>query len=274
MANKLGILAGRGVLPRAVINACQTQGRDVFVLAFDGQTDPELTESVPHHWSRLGAVNDIITTLKTNHVQDLIMVGSMVRPSLASLAPDWRATKILARVGWRLGDDGLLKAIIRELEGEGFRVLGVDDIIPDIIAHQGALARHKPDADAVSDIKKGVEVLKSLSKMDVGQAVVVQHGMVLGIEAAEGTDALIKRCQPLQRSGTGPILVKMRKTGQESRADLPAIGPMTVENAAAMGFSGIAIESGGTLILECEKTKSLADEKGVFLYGFDNSNLA
>lgn len=272
MSSKLGILAGRGILPKAVMQACREEGRDFFVLAFEGQTDPNLVDGVPHHWSKLGAANDIITSLKREQVEELIMVGAMTRPSLASLMPDWRATKILAKIGWRLGDDGLLGAVIKELESEGFRVIGVKDILPNMVAPNGLVGRVKMPDHFQGDIKKGVEVLQSLSQMDVGQAVVIQGGMVLGIEAAEGTDELIKRCQPLQRSGEGALLVKMRKIGQESRADLPAIGPVTVENAVAAGFAGIAVEAGGTLILDYGTTMRQADRANLFIFGFSSES--
>ncbi len=269
MPAKLGIFAGRGDLPRTIMQACQDNNRPFFIIAFDGQTDPALVAGQPHKWVRIGAANDIITALKQEQVDELIMVGSMTRPSLASLAPDWRATKILAKIGWRLGDDGLLKAVIKELESEGFKVIGVADIIPNMITHSGAHGKIQPNEMAIDDIKKGADIIRSLSKMDVGQAVVVQNGMVLGIEAAEGTDELIKRCQGLQRSGQGAVLIKMRKTGQESRADLPAIGSVTVDNAAAAGFCGIAVESGGTLILDYDQAVIKAEKSGLFVYGFD-----
>jgi DUF1009 family protein len=268
MGRKLGILAGRGALPRAVMQTCQSQGRPFFVIAFDGQTEAELVQQTPHKWCRLGAANDIITSLKQAEVADLIMVGAMTRPSLGSLAPDWRATKILARIGWRMGDDGLLRSVIKEFENEGFRVIGVSDVIPDLLTVGGTYGKISPSAQALEDIKKGQAVLRSLSNMDVGQAVVVQHGMVLGIEAAEGTDELIQRCQTLQRAGEGAVLVKMRKLGQESRADLPAIGPVTIQNAAKAGFCGIAVEAGGTIILECDAARRQADQSRLFLYGF------
>lgn len=274
VTSKLGILAGRGSLPKAVMQACNDTLRPYFVLAFEGQTDPELIIGVPHKWARLGAANDIITTLKREGVSELILVGAMKRPPLSSLTPDWRATKILAKIGWRLGDDGLFKAVIKELESEGFKVIGIEDILPQMITGKGELGKTAPSDAAKDDIKKGIEVLRSLSKMDVGQAVVVQGGMVLGIEAAEGTDDLIKRCQGLQRPGDGAVLVKMRKIGQESRADLPAIGPVTVDNAAAAGFSGIAVEANGTLILEHDLSKTKADKAGIFLYGFQPDDLA
>lgn len=264
----LGILAGRGALPRAVMQSCTAQGRPFFVLAFDGQTEPELVANVPHKWCRIGAANDIITSLKQAEVQELIMVGAMTRPSLSSLAPDWRATKILAKIGWRLGDDGLLRSVIKELEAEGFRVIGVADVMPNLLTVPGAYGKIEPSAQALTDIKKGQAVLRSLSSMDVGQAVVVQNGMVLGIEAAEGTDELIQRCQQLQRPGEGAVLVKMRKLGQEYRADLPAIGPVTLRYAAQAGFAGVAVEAGGTLILECDAARREADNKALFLYGF------
>ena len=102
---------------------------------------------------------------------------------------------------------------------------------------------------------------------DVGQATVIQDGLVLGVEALEGTDALLARCGPLRRQGPGGVLVKLRKPGQERRADLPTIGVATVEAAAQAGLRGIAVEAGGTLVVDAPAVTDAADRAGLFLIG-------
>jgi DUF1009 family protein len=270
MARKLGILAGGGVLPRHIVDACRGSGRDVFVLAFEGHTLPQSTEGAEHAWVRLGAVGAAMNLLKAAGVEDLVMAGPIRRPSMAELRPDGTALKVLARAGARaLGDDGLLRAIIGELEREGFQVVGIDDVLQGILAPAGPMGRHAPDDTALGDIRRGVDVLRQLGAVDVGQAVVVQEGIVLGVEAAEGTDRLIARCAELAREGPGGVLVKLRKPGQEYRADLPTIGPETVRMARNFGLRGIVVEAGATLVLSAEATVRDADDAGLFITGID-----
>jgi UDP-2,3-diacylglucosamine hydrolase len=202
-------------------------------------------------------------------VTDLVLAGGVRRPSLSALLPDWRAAKFFARVGYRaLGDDGLLSAIIKELEREGFRVLGADELLsPANLMPKGSLGRHVPDDDAKADIDQGLRIARALGVLDIGQAVIVQQGLVLGVEAAEGTDELIRRCAALRRDGPGGVLVKIAKPGQERRADRPTIGPQTVALAAASGLQGIAAEAGMTLIMDRAELVRAADEAGLFVIG-------
>lgn len=268
MAAKLGILAGAGELPLRVIEACRATGRPVFVLALEGAADPTLGAGVPSARIRLGAAADGLRILRENGVEELVMAGAVRRPSLASLRPDWRAAKLFARIGLRaLGDDGLLRAIIHELEAEGFRVVGVDSVLGALIAPEGPLGRHAPDRQALADIARGLEVARTLGALDIGQAAVVQQGIVLGLEAAEGTDALVARAATLRREGPGGVLVKVAKPAQERRADLPAIGPRTVSACAAAGLRGIAIEAGAALIVDREAAIDAADRAGLFVVG-------
>ncbi|HET7594033.1 MAG TPA: UDP-2,3-diacylglucosamine diphosphatase LpxI [Stellaceae bacterium] len=268
MAPKLGILAGGGELPLRLIEACRAAERGVFVLAFEGAADPAVAAGVPHAWIRLGAAGEALRLLREQRVEEIVLAGGVKRPSLLSLRPDWRAAKFLARVGYRaLGDDGLLKAIIREFEGEGFRVVGADAILGSAVAPVGPLGRHVPDAQAEDDIALGFRIVRALGALDIGQAAVVQQGLVLGVEAIEGTDALLARCANLRREGPGGVLVKAPKPGQERRADLPTIGPRTVEAAAAAGLRGIAIEAGASLVIDRAALVAAADRTGLFVVG-------
>jgi DUF1009 family protein len=265
----LGIIAGRGALPRRLVENCRASGRSVFVLALEGEADQATVAGVPHAWCRLGAAAKGLDLLRANGVAELVLAGGVRRPSLSALLPDWRAAKFFARVGYRaLGDDGLLSAIVKELEREGFRVLGADDILScENLMPTGPLGRHIPDDDASVDIEHGLKVARALGALDIGQAVVVQQGLVLGIEAAEGTDELLRRCGALRRDGPGGVLVKIAKPGQERRADRPTIGPQTLALAAASGLRGIAAEAGMTLVLDRAELVRAADEAGLFVIG-------
>lgn len=269
MAAKLGILAGAGELPLRVVEACRAAGRPCFVLAFEGSADPAVAAAAPHAWVRLGAAAEGLRLLRENGVGELVMAGGIRRPSLLQLRPDWRSAKFFARIGYRaLGDDGLMKAIIRELEQvEGFRVVGLDGILGATLAPEGPLGRHAPDPQARDDIAHGFRIIAALGALDIGQAVVVQQGLVLGVEAIEGTDALIERCGALRREGPGGVLVKGTKPGQERRADLPTIGPRTVAAAAASGLRGIAVEAGSTILVDRAELIAAADRAGLFVAG-------
>lgn len=268
MAVKLGIIAGSGDLPARVARVCRDAGREVFILAFEGQTDPETVRGMDHFWTRLGAGATALEVLKAQGVEELVMVGPVKRPSLAALRPDLRTARFLAEAGARaFGDDGLLSAIIADLEGEGFRVLGIDQILSELLAEAGCYGALEPDETARRDIERGLVVAQALGLQDVGQAVVVQQGVVLGVEALEGTDALLARCAGLKVEGAGGVLVKVKKPNQERRADLPTIGWRTVEQAAQAGLSGIAVEAGGTLVLDRDRVARAADEAGLFVVG-------
>jgi UDP-2,3-diacylglucosamine hydrolase len=265
----LGIIAGSGALPRRLVERCRAASRAVFVLALEREADPDMVADVPHAWCRLGAAAKALDLLRANGVTDLVLAGGVRRPSLSSLLPDWRAAKFFARVGYRaLGDDGLLSAVVKELEREGFRVIGADEILSaENLMPMGPLGRHMPDDEAKADIELGLRAARALGTLDIGQAVVVQQGLVLGVEAAEGTDELLRRCAALRRAGPGGVLVKVAKPGQERRADRPTIGPQTAALAAASGLQGIAAEAGMTLVMDRAELVRAADEAGLFIVG-------
>ncbi|UCH74531.1 MAG: UDP-2,3-diacylglucosamine diphosphatase LpxI [Rhodospirillales bacterium] len=268
MTARLGIVAGGGRLPKLLIDACRESGRDFFVLALKGQADPEIINQVPHEWIRIGAAGKGFAILKQQGVRELVMAGRVRRPTLRDLRPDMRVARFFARLGKRgLGDDGLLRAVIDEVEGEGFRVVGIGDLLPALHAEEGVLGRVRPDAQAEEDIARGRAVLSALADTDVGQAVVVQQGIVLGIEAVEGTDALLERCGALKRKGPGGVLVKFSKRGQETRVDMPTIGPGTVSSAARAGLRGIAVEAGATIIVDQDELAEAADRADLFVVG-------
>lgn len=266
MVSKLGIIAGGGAFPGLAIAACRSQGRPFHVLALTGHADPQVIGDAPADWIRLGETGTGFKILHDQGVEQLVMIGPVRRPTLRELAPDWRTTRFFAKVGLKaLGDDGLLRAVTREIEEEGFSVVGIDAVLDDCLAQAGLLGAHAPDDQARADIARGWQVAKGIGALDVGQSVVVQQGIVLGVEAVEGTDALLRRCAGLARDGAGGVLVKVRKPGQDRRLDLPTIGLTTLREAAAAGLRGIVVEAGHTLVLDRDALAAEADSTGLFI---------
>ncbi|MCW8834824.1 MAG: UDP-2,3-diacylglucosamine diphosphatase LpxI [Rhodospirillales bacterium] len=271
MQPKLGIVAGGGDLPKRLIAACRASDREVFVLAIRDQADPDTVNDVPCAWVRLGAAGEAIRTLRDNGVLEVVLAGNIRRPSMSELRPDAKALKLFMKAGAAsLGDDGLLSVLVKDLEeNEGFKVVGAEDVMAELLAVSGTYGRVEPDGDAMADIQKGIRIARAIGALDIGQGAIVQQGIVLGVEAIEGTDAMIDRCAQLSRSGPGGVLVKVSKPGQERRADLPTIGVETVRNAAKSGLRGIAIEAGGALVVGRDQVIAAADETGLFVVGVD-----
>lgn len=264
----LGIIAGSGSLPAQLIDACEATGRRFFVIAFEGG-ETELISHVPHAIVRIGAVGDTLKYLRSAGVKEVVMAGAIKRPSLASLKPDGAGASLIKKIGsaFFAGDDALLKTVVNFLEAEGFTVIGADEVLGGLIAAEGTLGNVKPDEQAMKDIVHGLRVAHMIGELDIGQAVIVENGYVLGMEAAEGTDALIERCGKLKRASNVGVLVKGKKPAQEERVDMPSIGPRTIEKLHEGGFVGVAIEAGAGLIIQKEKLLAKADKYGIFVLG-------
>ena len=267
---KLGILAGRGPLPGIIVKECQLLGRDVFVIAFNGETDPSTVASGVHHeWVALPAVGRTIRLLKDADVVELVLIGPVGRPNFGNLKPDWHGAKLLPQVikAAQKGDDAIMKVVVKDLEQQGFTILGAEDILSNLRAPLGVFGIHEPDFDDRTDIERGMEVVAQLGLMDIGQAAVVRDGYVLAVEAAEGTDAMLRRCKEFRRDKPGGVLVKRPKPGQERRVDLPTIGISTVEGTDVAGLNGIALAAGGALIVDRLAVVAAADAAGIFVCG-------
>jgi len=267
----LGILAGGGPLPGQVAAAAQASGRKVFLVGFDGFAEPDVLAPYPHEWIRLAAAGRILAALRAYNCEDVVLVGPVKRPSLFDLRPDAEGARILARIGRAAfaGDDGLLAAVVGVLAEEGFRVIGAHEILTEAMGPRGQLGTVAPDTQAMADVARGAAVARALGAVDVGQGCVVQQGIVLSVEAIEGTDAMLGRVAAVARPGPGGVLVKLVKPGQDRRADLPTIGPGTVRAAAAAGLRGIAFEADGTILTDRAALVLEADAAGLFLVGID-----
>ena len=268
-AAPLGIIAGGGALPGQVAAAAQASGRPVFIVALEGYAEPEVIAPYPHQVFRLDAVGAIRQALRAHACTDLVIFGTVKRPSNFSLRPDAEGVKLLAKIGRAAfaGDDGLLAAVLRVLGEEGFNLLGAHDILGDALAPPGLLTTRAPDTAAMADIERGIAVLKIIGAADIGQACVVQQGIVLAVEAVEGTDAMLARIPAVTRPGPAGVLVKLAKPGQERRADMPTIGVATIRHAREAGLQGVAFEAGGTILADRKSMIEAADAAGMFLLG-------
>lgn len=271
-AEPLGLIAGGGTMPLRLADAATKAGRPVFCILVEGFAAPADYARFPHEVVPLGRIGRMLELLRRHGARDLVMAGRVARPSLLSFRFDAEGMRLVAKLGRRAifgGDDGLLSAVLRLLREEGFRPLGPQDLLGDLLVPEGPLTSRTPDAQARADIARGIAVTQALGAADVGQGCVVQQGLVLGVEAIEGTDALLARCAGLRRDGAGGVLVKLVKPQQEIRADLPTIGPETVRGAAAAGLAGIAIEArsghAGTLVVDRAETVAAAEAAGLFL---------
>ncbi len=260
----LGIIAGKGSLPAQIIAACEKTGRDFFIIAFDESFDHKIMAHLPHAIVRLGAVGEALTHLRGAGVREVVMAGGIKRPSLSNLRPDADGAKLIKKLGMAFfgGDDAILRAVTAFFEEENFTVIGVESILGGLLAPEAILTKTAPDKQAKADIMIGMAAAKNLGALDIGQAVVVENGVVIATETAEGTDALITS-HKTQRG----VLVKAKKPQQEGRVDLPAIGVATIENLHANGYSGVAVEAHASLIIDQAELIKKANAYGLFVIG-------
>jgi len=275
ISSPIGLIAAGGVMPFAVADSLTARGIDPVLFALKGACDPVAVERFRHHWISVGQVGRAMKLFRTENCRDLVFIGTLVRPALSEIRLDWVTLRVLGRVwaAFRGGDDHLLSGIGRILEQDGFRMVGIRDVAPDLLVPEGCLTRTMPDENAAADIVRGREVLRALSPFDIGQAAVVIDGHVVGVEDIEGTDGLLARVARLRKEGrirakaSRGVLVKAPKSGQDLRFDLPTVGPRTVEGAAAAELAGIAVVAGNTIVVEPQAMIEKADAAGLFVTG-------
>ncbi|MEM9147627.1 MAG: UDP-2,3-diacylglucosamine diphosphatase LpxI [Pseudomonadota bacterium] len=271
----LAIVSGRGSLPRMIAEHCHETERAYLLILFEADPGDWVT-CHPHQRHRFEKVGALFRALESFGAAEIVFAGAMDRPRLNPLAMDKRAMTIAARVMamLRQGDDAMLRGLGSVFEEAGIRVVGAADCLPPdkLVANPGVLGQHHPDARARADARRAAAILRALGPVDVGQAAVVAGGVCLGIEAVEGTDALLDRVAALpesKRDHAPPpagVLLKMPKPGQDTRLDLPTIGPATARNAARAGLAGLVTEAAGVQILDRDALIGTADRAGLFLW--------
>ena len=267
---RIGLIAGNGLLPVEFAREAKTRGLLIDAVAHTGETRPELEAHVDTLvWVKVGQIGRLVKALKSAGVARAVMAGGIDKPrSLGAFRPDLRAARLMTRARGG-GDDALLRALADDLGSEGIEIVPSTLYLERIVAGAGRIAGPKLDAAGRDDIRTGARLLDALGPLDIGQAVIVERGVVLAVEAVEGTDALIRRGGEL--SSGRAVLVKAAKRGQDLRFDVPAVGPVTLEAMAAAGVRAVGVEAGRTIILERDRACALADEHGLSFVGFDGA---
>jgi DUF1009 family protein len=275
ISSPVGVIAGGGAMPFAVADSLVARGIAPVLFALRGACDPDRVGRFRHHWISVGQLGRATKLFRSEGCRDLIFIGTLLRPALSEIRLDWGTIRVLGRIwaAFRGGDNHLLSGIGRILEQDGFRMVGIRDVAPDVLMPEGNMARTVPDSAGIADIARGREVLAALGPFDIGQAVVVIDGHVVALEDIEGTDGLLARVARLREAGRirakagRGVLVKAPKSGQDLRYDLPTVGARTVEGAAKAGLAGIAVIAGHTIAADAQAMIAAADSAGLFIQG-------
>ncbi len=271
----LALVCGAGSLPLAVADFVAARGRKVLLFPMRGIAKPDDYAQRQATWVHLGQFGKVERTARAAGCSEMVWIGSLVRPAIWQVRFDWAIIKLIPAIAAAFygGDDYLLSSIAKLVEARGFRVLGAHDVAPEILVPQGTLGALAPNERDRGDIALGLDYLYATGMFDVGQAVVVANKRVLAVEAAEGTDQMLRRVAEMRAngrvrtpSGTG-VLVKAPKRAQDRRFDLPSIGPQTVDGVLRAGLAGIAVAAGQTIVAEPGRFAQAADHAKIFVVG-------
>jgi DUF1009 family protein len=272
--NKLGLIAGGGALPVSVAARCEAEGRPVFVVRLAGFADVHLAR-YPGLEAGMAEFGRILSALKKAGCTAVCFAGTVSRPDFRTLKPDLKGAALMPGIiaAATRGDDALLRKILSVFEGEGYAIEGADDILGGETLTAGALGAVRPTEEQLSDLRKALHVAEKSGELDVGQGAVVCDGLVLAVEAQEGTDAMLARVAGLPADLRGSArerkgaLAKAPKPIQDMRVDMPVIGARTVEMAAAAGLAGVGGVAGRLILIDRAGLIEAADRLGLFVWG-------
>lgn len=267
MTKTLTLLAGGGTLPALLAKAATVEGYKVQTVTFQNQPQPENIK--PDATFNIAAIGAILAHLKETKTTHVALAGHLAKPNILKLRPDATGLKLLPRLQKAgFGDDALLRTLTGYLTEQGFKVLSSTQLLPMLAAPKATLSKAKPTKAQTETINTGMHALKTMGPLDIGQALVIHNGVIIGVEGVEGTDALLQRCanlRNLKRGERGGWLIKAAKPGQTTLADLPTIGPRTLEILAQNHYAGVAVQAGKTLILDTPACLSIANKHNLVL---------
>ena len=272
--NKLGLIAGGGALPVSVAARCEAEGRPVFVIRLAGFADPHLAH-YPGLDAGMAEIGKILAAMKKAGCAAVCLAGTVSRPDFKTLKPDFKGAMVLPGIikAATQGDDALLRKILSLFEAEGFTVEGADDILGGETLPAGALGAVQPSEEQLVDLRKALYVAEKSGELDIGQGAVVCDGLVLAVEAQEGTDAMLVRVAGLPADLRGSpsarkgALGKAPKPIQDLRVDMPVMGARTVELAAAAGLAGVGGVAGKLIVIDRAGLIEAADRLGLYVWG-------
>ena len=267
-AERIGLIAGSGRFPVLFAETALRRGVEVIAVAHLGETDPALERVVNAiTWIHPGELDAMIRALQTAGIRQAVMVGGIAKPRLfRELRPDARAIRLLSRLG-KLRDDLVLRALAAELETEGIAVVESTLYLQEIVPLAGVLGSRPPTEEEWSEIRFGFRAAKVIGQFDIGQSVVVRSGAVIAVEGIEGTDATIRRAGHLANGDI--VVVKVCKPTQDTRFDLPAVGPDTIRTLSEMRGLALAVEARRTITLDRAEMVALADAAGIAVVAVD-----
>lgn len=255
----LGIIAAKGVLPIMVASGNAASGGKTFVACISGLASKnDYQEHIAEEFP-IGKAGAILKFFKSHKVEKIVICGAMERPNFSGISVDTKGALLLTKIlaAKFSGDDQILRIVAEYIEKNGFKVVSPIEYL----VQKNIKTKRKPQKSEIKDIQIGLNAAKILGELDIGQSVVVDSGVVIGVEAREGTDGLIKRCAKM---GNASILVKSLKPTQDPRLDTPVIGTDTVKTVAEAGFIGIALSD--VIIIDPDKVSDEADKLGIFLH--------
>ncbi|MBL4542635.1 MAG: UDP-2,3-diacylglucosamine diphosphatase LpxI [Rhodobacteraceae bacterium] len=275
MTGPVGIVAGRGQLPKRLAARLVETGQTGVVAALPG-TGTDGFAGLPVIAARYEKLGRLFADLRGHAVTRIVLAGAIERPELDLRALDLTTLRAAPRLlrAFRRGDDGLLRVVIGLFEKAGFAVVGAHAFLPDLTLPPGAAGRHRPAPADLADIARADEILGALGPVDLGQAAVVAGGLCLGLETIQGTDALlgfVAETGERYRRGARGVLVKRPKQAQDPRVDMPVIGPGTVAASARAGLAGIAVAADAVMVVDAAETIAAADAAGLFLWAMAGS---
>lgn len=267
---KLGLISGTGDIPRLIAEHRKANGQETFIIRIKGYLE-DWQKDHPNEICGIAETGKMLNALRDAGCDTVTLIGNVKRPDFSKLKPDMKALSLLPRVlkAASQGDDALLRSMVDIFESEGFKVVGAEDLLTQLRAKPEVLTEHKPDGQDITDIDLCFRIAGEIGKLDIGQGAVVANGLVLAVEAQEGTDEMLKRIARLPENIRGSedkrrgVLLKRPKPIQERRIDTPVIGPSTVHNAAEAGLSAIAVVENGALIVNKKELVSLANRYGL-----------
>lgn len=264
----IAIFAGRGQLPKILIDDCLTKNRRFKLFLLHGENyEIDYSKFNPITLG-YGEIEKFLKILNHENLNHIVFIGAVNKPSFASLKVDKKGAILLGKIiaNKILGDDAVLKTVINFFEKEGLKIVRIDELLDCIISTKTTLTKVSPNTQNLIDIEIGAKAIKHFSKFDVGQSIIVSQKQIIAVEALEGTDEMIDRCAKLKNEfAKNAILIKMKKIYQTNKADLPTIGVETIEKCAKAKIIGIAIEANSTLVIDKENVIKKADEFGLFL---------
>ena len=268
MTGPIGLIAGQGEFPLLFVKAAQALKRPVMLFGVDGYTDKRVEGFASEaHYIGLGELGRLIELLKQKKIKQVVFAGGVPKKRIydPSLKLDPTAQSFISGTRNK-GDDHLLRALGLLLKAScGVSVMDSRALLKDSLAPRGILTRRAPSPEEWEDLKLGFRTAKHIGKMDIGQTVVIKDGMVLAVEALEGTDQAIRRGGEL--GGGGVTVVKVCKPGQDMRFDLPCVGPETLHKLEEASSHVLGVEAGKTIFIGREKVLEEANGKNMTIVG-------